>query len=120
MRIDPPKPPSSRPTACSMADLPDPEGPSKATISPSPTVRATPRNTLRVSPPWLKLRGSPVTSRMGLFIAQHLHRIGARRLVGRVERGEEARDQRDDGNDDDLDRIGLRGQLVEETERRIP
>ena len=35
MRIDPSNPPSSRPTACSMVDLPEPDGPSSATISPA-------------------------------------------------------------------------------------
>jgi hypothetical protein len=52
MRIDPSKPPSSRPTAWSRVDLPDPEGPSSATISPAATCRSTPRSTSMVTSPW--------------------------------------------------------------------
>src|SRR3546814_1805432 len=33
MRMTPPNPPSSRPTACNSVDLPEPEGPSSATRS---------------------------------------------------------------------------------------
>ena len=38
IRIEPSNPPSSRPTACSSVDLPEPDGPSSATISPGATV----------------------------------------------------------------------------------
>ena len=45
MRIEPSNPPSSSPTACSRVDLPEPDGPSRATISPRRTSRSTPRST---------------------------------------------------------------------------
>ena len=60
IRIEPPNPPSSRPTACSSVDLPEPDGPSSATISPGATVRSTPRSTSIVTPPCAKLRVRPV------------------------------------------------------------
>src|ERR1051325_10439658 len=102
MRIEPSNPPSSSPTAWSRVDLPEPEGPSRATISPAPTVKSTPRRTWMTTPAWTKLRLRPLTSRT-LFIAQHLHGIGARRLPGRIEGGEEAQHQRHDDDRDDLD-----------------
>src|ERR1700712_3853579 len=106
MRIEPWKPPSSRPTAWSMVDLPEPEGPSKATISPLRTCRSMPRSTSIVVPAWVKLRRRPCTSRTSL-ITKHLHRIGARRLPRRIERGEEAEDHRHRHYRQHFERIGL-------------
>src|SRR4051794_37167505 len=45
-----------------MVDLPEPDGPSKATISPLRTCRSMPRRTSIVAPPWVKLRRRPRTS----------------------------------------------------------
>jgi hypothetical protein len=51
------KPPSSSPTACSRVDLPEPDGPSKATISPCADRRGRHRAAPRSSrPPCWKLR----------------------------------------------------------------
>ena len=66
-RIEPSNPPSSSPTACSRVDLPEPDGPSNATISPGATSRSTPRSTSIVTSPWVKLRLRPAgRSRTGL------------------------------------------------------
>src|SRR5437867_12917808 len=88
--------------------------------------------------PWTKLRlsprvartGGPSTalravplpskSRGGSLITQHLHRIRARRFVGRVERGEEREDQRRQHDRREFDRVGLRRELRQEPHRRIP
>src|SRR5690606_39826826 len=106
MRMHPSTPPSSSPTACNMVDLPDPDGPSSATISPSPTFRSTPRSTSMVTPPCVKLRVSPVTFRTS-FITQHLHGIGIGGLERRVKRREETEDERHQADDGDFHRIGL-------------
>ena len=45
IRIEPSKPPSSSPTAWSRVDLPEPDGPEQATISPGRPSRSTPRST---------------------------------------------------------------------------
>src|SRR5690349_22110030 len=118
--MEPWKPPSSRPTACSSVDLPDPDGPSKATISPGATSRSTPRSTSIVTSPWVKLRLSPRVTRTGSFIAEHLDRIGARGLVRGVECREEREDQRDQHDGRELDRVGLGGKVGEEPNRGIP
>src|SRR3569623_694514 len=120
MRIDPPNPPSSRPTACNKVDLPEPEGPRSATISPSAIAKSIPRSTSIVSPPWLNARVRPVVARTASFIAQDLYRIGARRFERRVERREEGQKQRDRDDSDDLYRVGLRRELGQEPDRRIP
>src|SRR3954465_7034961 len=119
MRIEPSKPPSSSPTAWSKVDLPEPEGPSRATISPGRTSRSTPRSTSMVTPPWRKLRLRPPTSRTS-FIAKHLHGIRARGLPGRVEGGEEAQHQGHDDDGQHFERIGLGRQLGEEADRGVP
>src|SRR3954465_7098159 len=95
MRIDPPNPPSSKPTAWSNVDLPDPDGPSNATISPGAIDKSAPRRTWIVSPPCSKLRGRPVVARTASLIAKHLDRIGTRRARRRVERREEGQQQGD-------------------------
>src|SRR5688500_12200749 len=118
IRIEPSNPPSSSPTACSRVDLPEPDGPSKATISPWRTSRSTPRSTSIVTSPCRKLRLRPLTVSTS-FIAKHLHRIGARRLPRRIERGEEAQHQRHGDDGEHLERIGLGRQLGQEADRGI-
>src|SRR5690606_4744163 len=103
-----------------MVDLPDPEGPSNATISPGITVRLTPRSTSMRTPPCSKLRVRLVSFTTGLFIAQHLHGIGARRLVGGIERGKETQHQRHDDDGSHFGRICPRGKFGEEPDLRIP
>src|SRR5690606_40292220 len=98
-----------------MVDLPVPEGPSSATISPGMIVRFTPRRTSIRSPPCSKLRVRSVSRTMGVsLITQHLHGIGPRGTVGRVERSKEAQAHGHEANQDDLDRIGLGGKLGED------
>src|SRR5579875_437363 len=103
MRIEPAKPPSSSPIACSMVDLPEPEGPRRATISPFATCRSTPRSTSMVTPACVKLRRRPRTSRMSL-IAQDLDRVRVRRPPGGIEGEKEARADGDDDDHGGLDR----------------
>src|SRR6185369_9585940 len=106
-RIEPWKPPSRRPTACSRVDLPEPDGPRSATISPGFTSRLTPRRTSMVVPPWVKLRlRSRVTSAASL-IAKHLDRIGVRRPTRREQGRREDQQHGNDQNCGDLERIGL-------------
>src|SRR4249919_3226361 len=88
MRIEPSNPPSSRPTACKSVDLPEPDGPSKATISPGCTARLTLRRTSIVTPPWVKLRFRPRVSSTGSFIAKHLDRVGVGSAPRREQCGE--------------------------------
>src|SRR3546814_2373681 len=117
MRMTPPNPPSSRPTACNSVDLPEPEGPSSATISPRCNCPSMPRSTSIVTPAWVKLRRRPVRERVASVIAQHLHRIGVRGLERGIERREEAEQDRHHRDADDLDRIGLRRQFGQEADR---
>src|SRR6187551_2261643 len=118
--IRPPNPPSSSPTACSMVDLPVPDGPSSATISPGMSARSTPRSTSMRTPPCSKLRVRPVRRTTGSLIAQHLYRIGARRAVGRIERREEAEPHRHHADQQDFEQLGLGGQFGQEADRGIP
>src|SRR5207237_1598594 len=115
--MEPSKPPSSSPTACSRVDLPEPDGPSRATISPSRTFRSTPRSTWISTSAWTKLRLRPST-RSTSFIAQHLHRIRLRRLPGRIEGEKEGRADRQQDDQHDLKRIGPRWQLRDEPDAR--
>src|SRR3546814_18466804 len=118
MTISPSNPPSSSPTAWSIVDLPEPDGPSSATISPAFTVRSTPRSTWMVCPPWVKLRFRLRIWSTSL-IAQHLYGIGTRRLPRRIERGEEGKHHGHDDDRDDFDRIGLGRKLRRSAERRV-
>src|SRR5689334_23283369 len=118
--MEPWKPPSSSPTAWSSVDLPDPDGPSSATISPGATSRSTPRNTSIVTSPWVKLRLRPLVTRTGSLIAQDLHWVGACSPVGGIKRREERQHQRGQHDRGHLDRIGLRRQIGEKANRRIP
>src|SRR5688500_17900417 len=120
MRIDPSKPPSRRPTACSSVDLPEPDGPSRATISPGWTSRSTPRSTSMVTSAWVKLRLSWWVRRTASLIAQHLDRVGARRFPRRVKRRQERQDEREQDDRRDLERVGLGRQLGQEANRRVP
>src|SRR3546814_13240665 len=92
MRIMPSNPPSRSPTACSIVDFPDPDGPSSATISPRRSDALTPRSTSIVTSPCVKLRFRSTSSSATSFIPQHLHWVGIGGLVGRIERPEEAAD----------------------------
>src|SRR4051812_18964198 len=97
----PPKPPSSSPIAWSIVDLPEPEGPTSATISPGWIARSTPLSTSICTPPCSKLRVKPVRVTTALFIAQNLDRIGARRAERRVQRRQEAEHQGHHADDRD-------------------
>src|SRR3546814_18936232 len=102
MRIMPSNPPSRSPTACSIVDFPDPDGPSSATISPRRSDALTPRSTSIVTSPCVKLRFRSTSSSATSFITQHLHWVGIGRLVGRIERRKEAEDDHHDHDRGDL------------------
>src|SRR5258705_5121010 len=118
--IEPERPPSSSPTAWRKVDLPEPDGPSKPTISPRFTSRSTPRRTSIVTSPWVKLRLSPRVMRTVSLITQYLDRIGARGLQRRKQRRGEDQDERDNDNRRDFYRIGLGRKLSEDADRRVP
>src|SRR5690606_27314538 len=118
--IRPPKPPSRSPTACSIVDLPVPDGPSSATISPGMISRFTPRRTSMVSPPCRKLRVRSVRRTTGLFIAQHLHGIGAGGPICRIESRQEAEPHRHQADEKDFERVGPRRELGQEANLGIP
>ena len=73
-----------------------------------------------VTSPWVKLRFSPLVCSTASLIAEHLHRIGARRLARGEEGEEEGEDQSHEDDRDDLQRVGLGGKLGEEANRGIP
>src|SRR5579871_994964 len=124
MRMLPEKPPSSSPIACSIVDLPEPEGPSSATISPGAIAKSTPRSTSIRTPPCSKLRARLRTATTGStcasLIAQHLDGVGVRRLPRWIERREEAEHQCHHADHRDLHRVGPARQLGEEADRGIP
>src|SRR3546814_15358565 len=94
MVIEPVNPPSSRPTACSMVDLPEPDGPNSATISPGMMSRLTPHRTWMVASPCRKLRLRFLRLTTGSLIAQNLDRVGARGLHFRLDPRQEAEHHR--------------------------
>ena len=73
---------AARPPAAA-STCPSPTGRAARRSRRAATARSTPRSTSMVTSPWVKLRLRPRVTRTGSLIAQHLHRIGARRLVGR-------------------------------------
>src|SRR3990172_6933493 len=96
IRTSPPSGRSSSPAMCSNVDLPEPDGPTKATISPRATASVAPRSTARRLPPWTKVRSilsRARTASAALFIAQRLDRIEPRRAPRRIERGQERQPQ---------------------------
>src|SRR5205823_7980797 len=100
--------------------LPEPEGPTRATISPGWIASSMPRSTSIVTSPCVKLRFSSRVTRIASLIAQYLDRIGACRLVRRVEGREERQDKGGQDDNGDLHRIGLGRQISQEAHLRIP
>src|SRR5581483_3996280 len=111
---------SNMPVMCSNVDLPAPDGPISATISPGMRLRLASRMTSRRPPPAsLKLWRMPFSRRTGSLIAQRLHRIEPRGTPGGIERGQDRENQRHRGDPDDLDRIHNRRQFREEIDRGV-
>src|SRR5471032_2199933 len=113
---------SSRPAICSSVVLPEPLGPSNATISPRRTWRSTPRRISNRWPPCSKLRRTSLSSRTtlfwalfwGLLTAKRLHGVELRRLPSRVKRGGERKHERHARDQRHLARLHLGRQLREE------
>src|SRR5262245_32525558 len=94
---------SSVPSRCSSVDLPTPDAPITATLSPGSTVSDTPRRTRTTSGPIRYSRSSSSATRRGSvergsLIAKHLDRVELGRAPSGRERGEKRDDQR--GADD--------------------
>src|SRR3546814_13705590 len=97
-----------------MVELPDPDGPSSATISPGMMSRLTPHRTWMVASPCWKLRFKFLRLTIGSLITQNLYRIGARGLHRRIKRCQEAEHQRQRDNSCHFPWVGARGQSAEE------
>src|SRR5512138_1353431 len=126
---------SRRPAMCSRVDLPAPEGPTRATISPPATLKAAPCSTSSRSRPWRNTRRTSRSSRpwplrlptwakpalpiAPLLIAERLHRIEAGGAPRRIERREEGENEREADDDDDLPRVDHRRQAREEVDFRL-
>src|SRR5690349_2296903 len=88
---------SSRPTMCSRVDLPEPDGPTSATISPRRMTKLASWMTSSRLPPWAKVRVMPDAARTTLstsLIAQRLDGIEPRGPPGGVERRQEGKAER--------------------------
>src|SRR6185369_3048593 len=119
IRISPPAAFSSKPAICSKVDLPDPDGPTNATISP---VRIS-RSVLTMTSSWplacLKLCRMPRSSRTALLIAQSLHRIEPRSPPGWINRGQQRDHEGHAGNPGDIPGIGDRRNMRQEIDGLI-
>src|SRR4249919_2253405 len=73
-----------------------------------------------VTSAWVKLRRRSVVWRTASLITQHLHRVSARRLPGRIERGKKREHECQQHDRQHLERVGLRRQLGKEAHRRVP
>ena len=93
---------------CSRVDLPVPDGPISATISPGAIDNDAPRNISRRLRPCRKPRTIPSRDNAaGSLIAQRLDRIEPRRPPGRIDRRQQRQRQRHANNRDDLHGIDL-------------
>src|SRR3546814_1494128 len=106
---------------CSRVDLPAPEGPTSATISPPATLKEASCSTSRLLRAWRKTRRTPRSSRpwplrlptllrsliAPLLIAERLDRIEPRGPPGGIERRQEGQRQGDPHDEGDLERVDL-------------
>src|SRR5512145_732305 len=77
------------PRRWSRVDLPTPDAPMMATLSPAFTVRLTPRRTRTGSAPSRYSRSTSWATTSGSLIAEHVHRVHARGPAGRRQGREE-------------------------------
>ena len=121
MRIEPSNPPSSRPTACSRVDLPEPDGPSSATISPGCDVEVDAAQHLDgdVALGEAALEPAGLEDRLTHSAAPGPGRCWPPSAPGRGSRGTSGPASIDDDRRD-LERVGLRRQLGQEADRRVP
>src|SRR6185369_15247331 len=88
---------SSRPTLCSRVDLPEPDGPTSATISPRRMTKLASWMTSSRLPPWAKVRVTPDAARtmsLASLIAQRLDGIEPRCAPGGIQRRQEGEAER--------------------------
>src|SRR5262245_6513276 len=109
---------SSSPAMWSSDDLPAPEGPTRATISPGRTDRLTCLKMSSLIPPCAKALATSRSSRtvsiggfIGSLVTQRFHRIELGGAAGGIERREEGQRQRHHGDEDGLVEIHLGRQL---------
>ena len=120
IRIEPSNPPSSKPTAWSRVDLPEPEGPSRATISPGATEIDAAQHLdgdAGLGEAALEARG--YEHRLTHSAAPAPDRCSPPSRPDRASRGSYRISASDDDRGD-LDRVGLGRKLGEEADRRIP
>src|SRR5258708_520045 len=114
-RISPPSGRSSSPATCSRVDLPAPDGPTSATISPDRSASDAPRSTGSFDAAWLNVRSTARSSSDGAsLIAQRLDRIEPRRAPRRIERREERQRKAHADDEDNFCRIDLGRKLAQE------
>src|SRR5688572_4515958 len=102
---------SSRPAMCSRVDLPLPDWPTNATISPGCRSTDTPRSTSRRRSPWTKVRRMPC-SESGLVVSlmsQSFDRFDPGGSPCRIGRRDEREHDRDHDDENHLDRIHTYG-----------
>src|SRR5438477_10330326 len=109
---------SRPPSRCKSVLLPDPEAPTTATVSPGTTERSTPISTGTSSGPLRYVFRKPRHSITGRakaasLIAERLRRIHLRRAPGRVNRRQQGKDERNDGDGDHVAGLQIGRQLVD-------
>src|SRR5690606_26407805 len=112
---------SSPPRRCSSVLLPEPEAPTMATISPARTARSTPSSTTSAESPSPNTRRSPeqastasLPAAGASLIAQGFRRPDARGPPARIDRRRERHQARGDTDDDDIARMEVARQVVDE------
>src|SRR5271169_7165747 len=120
MSTSPPSGRSSNPATCSNVDLPAPDGPTSATISPGRKARSTPFSTLSSVPASRKTRRTSRNSSAapagipGSLVAQGFDRVEPGGAPGRVESGEEGEGERHNHDSGDLAGVDARRNAGEE------
>src|SRR5262245_2662106 len=110
---------SSNPAICSSVDLPQPEGPTNATISPGRTDSDTPFNTSSRAAPLPKPRAifCSVRTSVELLIPKSLHRIEPRRAPRGIETRQQSEPQGDGHDQRNLRDLDNRGQMRQEPQQ---
>src|SRR5882672_4245808 len=99
---------SSRPTMCSRVDLPEPDGPTSATISPRRMTKLASWMTSSRLPPWAKVRVTPDAARTissASLIAERLDGIEPRGTPGGIDRRQQGEAERHDHHHDHVARL---------------
>src|SRR5205085_731086 len=118
MRTAPSSGRSNRPATCSNVDLPAPDGPTRATLSPLPRRKEIPRSTSSLSPACLNVRTTPSSSSAGSLITERLDGIDLSRAPGRIERRQERQAEGHGDYAQDIGGVDLGGDAREKIELR--